>query len=192
MAVLLSISGQLDGPMRYFLYTASIGYLSWIGSEVAELLANGYTPLVFVLTAIYHLLAAIGIWGLHAAQMRGADKLSATGAALISLSFLVLVYFPLGAMQAGLTPQEYAFANPLFQIVGIINIAGFILFGVAMYRAGVFPRWVGPVIAIGNILFAILLATGGGKLLNFVSIGLAIIILWMIKFAFSQEHAPAA
>ncbi|MEM7701028.1 MAG: hypothetical protein AAF251_03745 [Pseudomonadota bacterium] len=177
--------------MRYFLYTAFIGYFSWIGSEVAELWANGYTPLVFVLTAIYHLLAGIGIWGLHAAQMRGADKLSAIGTVLISLSFLVLVYFPIGAMQAGLTPQDYAFANPLFQLVGTINIAGFILFGVAIYRAGVFSKWVGPVIAIGNILFAVLLATGGGKLLNFVSIGLAMIILWMIKFALSQEHAPA-
>lgn len=192
MAVLLSISGQLGEPMRYFLYIATIGYLSWIGSEVAELLANGYTPLVFVLTAIYHLLASIGIWGLHAAQMPGAVKLSSIGASLISLSFLVLVYFPIGAMQAGLTPAEYAYANPFFQLVGMINIAGFIVFGVAIYRAGVFPKWAGPVIAIGNILFAVLLATGGGRPLNFFSIGLAMIILWMIKSALSQEHIPAA
>ena len=192
MAFLLSSSGQLGERMRYFLYIASMGYLSWIGSEVAELLATGYTPLVFVLTAVYHLLVGIGIWGLHAAQMHNANKLSAAGAALILLSFLALVYFPIGAMQAGLTPQGYAFVNPFFQIVGMINIAGFILFGVAMYRAGVFPKWAGPVIAIGNILFGALLATGGGRLLNFVSIGLALIILWMIKLAFSQEHAPAA
>ena len=175
--------------MRYFLYIAAIGYLSWIASEVAELLAQGYTPIVFILTAVYHLLVGIGIWGLHAAQMPRAGKLSAAGVALISLSFLVLVYFPIGAMQAGLTPPEFANVNPFFQLVGLINILGFILFGVAIYRAGVFPKWVGPVIASGNILFAVLLASGGGKPLNIVSIGLAIIMLWMIKSALRKEQA---
>lgn len=178
--------------MRIFLYIATLGYVAWIGSEIAELLAQGYTPTVFLLTAIYHLLAGLGIWGLHRAQAQSAGKLSLVGATLISLSFLALIYFPLGAMQAGLTPPEYASTRPLFQLVGLMNIFGFILFGIAIYRARIFPRWTGPMLAIGNLLFAALLASGGGPVRNAVSIGLALVVLWMIKFVFRQENASEA
>lgn len=178
--------------MRTFLYIATLGYVAWIGSEIAELLAQGYTPTVFFLTAIYHLLAGLGIWGLYHAQAQYAGKLGLVAASLISLSFLVLVYFPLGAMQAGLTPPEYASTRPFFQLFGFMNILGFILFGIAIYRARVFPRWTGPVLAIGKILFATLLAAGGGPVLNAVSIGLALVVLWMITLALRQENAAVA
>ena len=45
--------------MKYLLHAAILGFSFWIGSELLEIIQGGYSPTVYYLTAVYHLLALL-------------------------------------------------------------------------------------------------------------------------------------
>ena len=138
------------------------------------------TVLIFGVIALYAYLANTS----QRALALGAMILSIVGIALI-LSRLGVIAYTIPALSRSFlngNPEsirilDYIFAGPLGTIENLSLLsysAGFILFGVAVWRSGVLPRWagvlmaihaplvVGPFSVVGSVLGALLAVVGGG------------------------------
>ena len=126
------------------------------GYFVSQLLGNGLalTLLIFGVMALYAYLANTSVRALAL----GAMVLSILGIALTLTSVGVLAYtIPalsrsfLDGHQESIRILDYIFAGP-FRIIGtlipLLYSAGFILFGVAIWRSGVLPKWAGVLVAV--------------------------------------------
>jgi hypothetical protein len=153
------------------------------GYFVSELAGNGLalTLLIFGVVALYAYLANSGVRVLAL----GAMVLSIFGIAL-QLIELGVFAFAIPALSRSFldgNPEsirilDYIFAGP-FRIVVTLSLllylAGFILWGVAIWRSGVLPKWAGvlvavhapllifgPVSVLGPVLGALVALVGGG------------------------------
>ncbi len=114
------------------------------------------------------LIFLIGLPGLYAFQARRAGRLGLAG--------FVLSFFGLAMLEVS-TEAMFAFAGPVlaghdatrfllqggleqnlgggfvayFALSYLVVVAGFVSFGFATFRAGVYPRWAGLVIVIGSV-----------------------------------------
>jgi hypothetical protein len=140
--------------MKYFLLAGVLGFGFWIASELIEIYLGGYNASVYYLTALYHVFAGFGIWGLHKAQS-GEDKntLSMIGAAVTLIAYIGFIYFPIAMMQSGLGLSAFLDANPIYKIPGGFWFLGMILFGVSILKTKHFPAWTGIVFLLGTLMF---------------------------------------
>jgi hypothetical protein len=134
-----------------------------VGEDLASITSPSWVPshLVYWVSAILMLFSLVGLYA------RQADKTGWLGLvgfllALMGTAFVGTIFFisstipPLVAagspaiFEQVMTPP--AFAVPVL-VVGFI--LGYILFGVATMRAGIFPRWSGLLLIIGVSLFMI-------------------------------------
>jgi hypothetical protein len=174
---------------------------------VGEDLASVNSPSWVTSHLVYWVSATLMLYSLVGLYARQADKAGWLGLvgfllALIGTAFVGTIFFisstilPLVAAGSPaifdqvMTPP--AFAVPVL-VVGFI--LGYILFGVATMRAGVFPRWSGPLLVLGVSLFMIsemplfdltlshLIATFGDVIFG---IGLA----WMGYALWSEKREP--
>jgi hypothetical protein len=124
-------------------------------------------------------LSLFALTGLYAAQAGRAGVLGLAGyvmgmlglAGNVGLRFVYVLVAPILIAQYPEAAQA-AGAGPLNAAMGLTfgaYAAGFIAFGLATWRAGVFPRWAGALIAVGGLL-AYLLAMvpipAGGMLVS--------------------------
>ena len=93
-----------------------------------------YTPTVYYLTSICHILAGIGFWGLHVLQTKQKNILSFLGTLLISITYFALAYFPIQAMNSDLSITEFIEQNLFYKIPGLLSLLGFILFSIAVFK----------------------------------------------------------
>jgi len=140
----------------------------------------GLTFLIFGVVALYAYLASLGVRALAL----GAMILSIFGIAL-TLSTVGVNAYTIPALSRsflnGKTESirilDYIFAGPLETISTLIFLlysAGFILFGVAIWRCEALPRWAGVLVAahaplisgpfsmVGTVVGALLAVVGGG------------------------------
>ena len=176
--------------MKYLLFTAILGYACWIGSEVVEIAQGGYNATVYYLTAAFHFFAGIGIWGLHFQQSRKQNTLSAVGTVMISFTYLALTYLPIQVMHSGLSGLEFAAANPIYRIPGMINVLGLVVFGIAVIRTKFFPAWTGAIIILGSITFAVAMTQGFQIIANVNNIILATTIIYMCISGYQRLQHP--
>ena len=152
------------------------------GYFVSQLVGNGValTLLIFGVVALYVYLASSG----EKALALGAVVLSIFGIALTLTGVGIYAYTVPALSRSYLNGQEESirildsiFAGPFGTILTLIFLlysAGFILFGVAIWRSGVLPRWAGVLVAahaplisgpfsvVGSVLGALLAVVGGG------------------------------
>jgi len=170
--------------MKYLIYAAILGYTSWIVSEMVEIAQGGYNATVYYLTAAFHLFAGIGIWGLHFLQSRKQNTLSAVATVMVSFTYLALTYLPIQVMHSGLSGLEFAAANPVYKIPGMINVIGLVVFGIAVIRTKFFPVWTGAIIILGGIIFAVAMTQGFQLIANINNIILATTIIYMCMLGY--------
>ncbi len=152
------------------------------GYFLSQLLGNGLglTLAIFGVVALNAYLANTSVRALAL----GAMVLSIFGIALILTGVGVFAYAIPAVSQSFLNGQQesirivdHIFAGPLGTI-GLLTLilysAGFILFGVAIWRSGTLPRWAGVLVAIqapllsgpfsvvGTVLGGLLAVVGGG------------------------------
>lgn len=168
--------------MKYLLYTAILAFTLWLGSELIEIIQDGYTSTVFYMTSAYHILAGFGIWGIHQLQSKKKNFLSSTGVLLISSTYFALAYFPIQVMNSGLSVSEFIGINPIYKIPGLINLVGFIVFGTAVIRTKYFPAWTGIFIILGTLIYAIAIALKFPIVVNINNMILSITIIYMCIF----------
>jgi hypothetical protein len=136
--------------------------VTWIISEAMELAAGGRTTSTLYLTAVFHLLMGIGIWGAYMAQAVPRHRASLVGAAMTSLGYLVLVYPPLAISTSPLmTISEFMATNAPFRIAGFLAVSGTVILGVAFLRAREYPVWTGIALVLCPIAFAGVISRGG-------------------------------
>ncbi len=152
------------------------------GYFVSQLVGNGLalTLLIFGVVALFAYLANSG----ERALALGAMVLSICGISLTLTSLGVFAYVVPALSRSYLNgnPEsirilDYIFAGPLGTILTLIFLlysAGFILFGVAIWRSGALPRWAGVLVAVhaplisgpfsiaGSVVGALLAFVGGG------------------------------
>lgn len=114
------------------------------------------------------LIFLIGLPGLYAFQATRAGKLglagfvlSFFGLAILEISTEALFAFVGPALadhqqtqfllRGGLEENLGAWFVAYFVLSYLFVVSGFVSFGIATFRAGVYPRWTGPVIAIGSV-----------------------------------------
>lgn len=141
----------------------------------------GLTVLIFGVLALFAYLATNGARGLAL----GAMVLSIGGIALALSAFGVTTYvlpalgqaYLMGHQENPITMTGVIFGGPLqtaYILLFLLYSAGFILFGVAVWRSGALPKWAGVLLAIhaplllsgallgvGSLLGALLLVVGG-------------------------------
>ncbi len=133
------------------------------------------------------ILAPIGIMGLYLPFAEKVGKLGLIGFLLSSIG--VILYgcmqfdetftWPILAVKApALLESSGLMSNAsymsIFILMGVIRAIGLILFGIAHWRARVFPRWTVLFFTLGSVLFGI------GMAIPIRTIGL---ILWVIGWA---------
>ncbi|QQS40904.1 MAG: hypothetical protein IPM63_16285 [Acidobacteriota bacterium] len=157
--------------MKILLFAAILGYGCWLVSEVFEIVQRGYSPEVYYLTAAYHVLAGIGVWGIYKAQTAGKNLFNLAATAIASIAYLSFAIFPLQVMWSGLSMAEFVAANPAYKLAGLVWFVGMILFSVSVTRTGYFPRWTGVIMVIGTVVFTATPIFGWPMLLvNFTNI----------------------
>lgn len=134
----------------------------WFVSDVVELKAGGHTRLNLRLTIAYHLLAVVGIWGLHLAQVEdGPRTMSLLGTALLSIGYLVLTLVPVLILRGKAdTPASAMAAHPILKAFGALSLLGILLFGAAAFQIGYYPAWTPIVFVVGSLVTLGVIATG--------------------------------
>ena len=101
-------------------------------------------PVVFLLGVI---LIGVALTGLHRRQEGRAGRLGQVGYWLIIGPFTLLVVQTAAELVVGGEAL-----GPLYPIGAVASRLGFILWGIAAYRANVLPRWLGPVVALAWVI----------------------------------------
>lgn len=147
---------------RLLLFALITGAAVWLVSEVLELVISGRSPVTLWLTASFHGLMAIGIWGAYAGQSGRRSLLSLIAAAAASIGYLLLIYPPLAASRsADTTIVEVMASSPLLQLAGLLAVLGTILFGIAVLLRRTYPEWTGVALAVCPVIFTALLMSDG-------------------------------
>lgn len=93
-------------------------------------------------------LVAVALTGLQHRQGRRAGRLARVGQWLIIVGIVALA----ASAATGLVTGNDAVIGPAYPIGALVSRLGFILWGIAAYRAAVLPRWLGPVVALGWLI----------------------------------------
>ncbi len=176
--------------MKYLLYIAIAAFTLWMVSEIIEIW-KGYNAAVYYLTSAYHILAGVGIWGLHLCQSKNKNLPSLLGTFLISITYFALAYFPVQVLNSGLTVSEFIELNPIYKIPGLLSLSGFIIFGIAVLRRNYFPLWTGIILISGTIFYTIAMTLKLQAGINVVNIIISLTIIYMCFFGLrkmSSEH----
>ena len=157
-------------------------------------------PLLSVLAFVLSVLTPLALLGLYARQVNEAGLFGLFGFVLVfidsffyaGIQFDMAFVWPILAIHA---PALIDFSGPMFthplfsiahDLMIYLNPLGFIMFGIAMIRAGVFPKWsailftIGMLLASGILFPPIILRTIGGVLAS-------VSLVWMGYMLFSEK-----
>ncbi len=163
------------------------GAICWIISEILEIVHGGYNPVILWLTVLFHLLAAVGIWGLHLGQAKGKNSLSFSGTALLSIGYLAFAAVPLIVIAGDFDgPAGVMEAYPAFRLFGAMSVIGILMFGAAVVKLRYFPAWAGIAFVMGSLVTFTILATHQSMLIaNAANILVSVVL---IKMAWQVIH----
>ena len=174
--------------MKYLLYLTIAGASCWILSEILEIAVGGYSPLILLLTAAFHLLIALGIWGVHAGQSLEKTTLSPIAATITSIGYLLMTYPPL-VVSLSTTADIMTFmeSHSAFKIAGMAAVLGTMLFGISVLRLKYYPTWTGiALIVCPPIMAAVLLRQGPMIVANVVIVVQSVAWVLMSRRAIRQ------
>ena len=178
-----------EGRLKILLWFAIAGFGVWALSDILEAVEGARTPTVYYLTAIYHALAAIGVWGIHRVHSDNGWNLSTLATVMQSLGLAIVIVLPIQILHSGMEPGEFASQNPHFVAGGLLNVLGMIVLGVAIWRCAVFPRWTAFAIPIGAVLFITLGVADAGFVANIANVCLAAVFVYLAIFGLRHRQS---
>jgi hypothetical protein len=179
---------RADGLRRVTGLVTVAGAGVYLTSDLLEIVNDGFPAHVAWLTYVAFLLAPFFIMGLHAVQAAAADWMSLTGAALFGAACVYFAATALIVVEADIPDYETLVEDlgAVYTLHAALLAVGAILFGWAVVKAGVLPRWTGLLLIGGMVLQLVIFATGahaaaqysGGTLRNvaFVGMGAALLL----------------
>ncbi len=132
--------------------------LAYIGSDVAELLYRGFSPTQLYVTYAAFVVVPFFVLGFHALQRPRSGWLSLIGAVCYGASFIFYAATAIHAL-VDRTPDYASLAHDLgalYTFHGGLLVVGSVLFGAAVIRAAVVPRWTGIALIVGGLLSLVL------------------------------------
>ena len=164
---------------------------------------------VHVIACLMSFFGLLGLAGLYARQVRKAGWLGLIGYLLLSLWLVMIMGFsfveafvlphiasaapgfvqswmgmfnsPAGAFDIGALPTVWTLTAPAL-------ILGGVLFGVATFRAGIFPRWAGALLAASTALAPIAAALPNASQPK-AAIPMGIALVWLGYALWSEDRA---
>jgi hypothetical protein len=131
-------------PARHARLLATLAGAAWTALGLESILRpeqHNYRDYVMFVPWLLTLVAIIGI---HQIQRAYGGRLERWGFAAVAASMT------LGALAA--IPQAFGQLESSFVVVAPVWVFGMIVFGIGTARAGVFPRWVGVLLAMSELL----------------------------------------
>jgi hypothetical protein len=125
-------------------------------SDVLEIVQGNFSTLRLTLTYAGEASIPFLVMGIYALQRPRVGRLALVGAVAYAYSYVFFTSTVVYALVAG-TPNYHALAKafgPWMTIHGLIMVLGGLMFGLAVMRAGVLPRWTGGCLMAGVVLVA--------------------------------------
>lgn len=165
-------------------------------TDIAEWIAGGFsTPQLWVNYLAFIAMPFLMV-GIYSVQRLKIGLLGLIGSLLYGASFVYFAHTTLYAIAERVPDYETLWARlgNLYTMHGILMILGGIAFGVATYRASVFPRWMSVVFLAGivlNLVLALVAApdlfqTLGSALRNLGLIGMG---AYLVRGSVELRHA---
>jgi len=145
-----------------------------------------------------HALLVFALVALWAVQAERSGSLGAVGMVLsvlgTTLNCAAVLAEIAGASGANVDAVVSAGVSGTITLLGgLAFLIGLILFGIATTRAGVLPRWAGPLLILGDVVFAVGTFTGSASLIVEVLGALitCVAFVWLGLALLSTSDAPA-
>lgn len=158
------------------------------------------------------ILAVLGIAGLYARQVEKSGWLGLAGYLLFSLFWALSLAFhfiesfiePMLATEApkvvegllGMVAGQASEINlgavpAVYMLTGIVGyVLGGLLFGIAMFRAGILPRWASGLLALGTILPVVLSSVVPHPFDRLFAVPVGLALVWLGYALWSERRAP--
>jgi len=167
--------------------TALVSCVLYLAADAWELAGGGFFTVQLWLTYAAFVAVPFFLSGLHIVQAPRAGAASLAGAVAYGVAFVFYAGTALYAVVAGTAdyPTLVRQLGVAYPVHGSLMIAGALLFGWSVVRAGVFPRWTGITLAAGAALALVLFLAGappiaqiaGNTVRNAAFIGMALATL---------------
>ena len=178
-------------------------------ANVASSVTTPVWIVVHILALAMSFFGILGVTGLYVRQAEPSGWLGLVGYLMLSVWFAIVIGFTfveifilpamasaspafvegfVGVFTGAASEIDFGTLPTIWGISGILYLLGGVLFGVATFRAGVFPKWAGALLAVGTALgpTAILFPP---SLTGFVAIPVGIAIAWLGYALWSERRA---
>lgn len=137
-------------------------------TDIAEWIAGGFSASQLWANYFAFIVMPFMMVGLYAVQRAKIGSLGLAGSLLYGATFVYFAHTTLYALGAQVPDYETLWQQlgHLYTMHGILMILGGIAFGVASYRAKIFPRWTSVVFLAGIILNLSLTLVAAAELLH--------------------------
>lgn len=131
--------------LRYLLIAGG-GF--WILSELMEQILVQNASATLLLTALFHFLIAVGIWGTYLGDAKTKrTKIGLIGTVMISIGYFMFVFPQLSIlMDPSITFSEFLDANPIYLGAAVFSIIGMMIFGASILVHKTYALWTGIVL----------------------------------------------
>ncbi len=162
----------------WLIWMTLAGYGCWLLSDILEWLTGDYGSTVVYLTALFHLLAGIGIWGLASALATKDSRLFWFCSLLMSIGHLSLVALPLHVHWSGLGSRLVIGAHPVYLIPLLMWSVGALLFSAQLIRSNRQSAWIGWGLAVGFTLLILSRPMNWSmSTINLITIAVSIVLI---------------
>ena len=125
-------------------------------SDVIEVAQGGFSTVRLLLTYAGEVTIPLFVIGLYGMQRPRIGRIGLLGAVLYAYSYVFFTSTVVFALVAG-TPDYSSLTSqfgPWMTVHGAVMLIGGVMFGSAVVRAGIFPRWTGICLMIGVVAVA--------------------------------------
>lgn len=180
-----------------------------------DVLASVNTSAFIIITSlktVMCLFGLFGITGLYARQVEETGWMGLAGYLLLTIFYAVQMCFAfaeplilpllttaaptfvesvMGMSSGAGGPMNLGAFATVFALLPLLYLLGLLLFGIAMFRAGILPRWATGLLAFSGPLAGIMVALLPHQLERLAAMPMGFALIWLGYALWSERRAPA-
>ena len=181
-----------------------------------DVLASVNTSAFIIITSFKTAMSVfglLGITGLYARQVEKTGWLGLAGYLLLTIFYAVQMCFSfveplilplltteapkfvesaLGMASGAGGPMNLGALATVYSLVSVMYLLGLLLFGIAMFRARILPRWAAGLLAFSGPLAIIMVALLPHQLERLAAMPMGFALAWLGYALWSERRAPAS